>query len=309
MKILKIIGIVAGIHALFFLVVFANPGCSSTSKPQTAAAEPVKDTPPPAISLASYGAPAAPITASPIEQDTAAAPAFNPDAPATGGAIRYSPTRPNTTAAAALETAPVADVTPASTYTVAKGDSLWTIAKKNHLPVADLAGANNLRPSATLHLGQKLVIPSKAGATAQTGTEAVAPASAPAAVSSGAPATAPSEGGQTYTVKNGETLGQIAHRFHLSSGALGAANNITDPRLIRPGQVLTIPAKGQTTTKSRAVAHAPAAAPVAAPAPIQTIPTSTTPAEQDLDAGLKPASTGEVPVIKVEDGSSAAPKN
>ena len=38
MKILKIFGIVAGIHALAFLLILANPGCSSTSKPPPAPA-------------------------------------------------------------------------------------------------------------------------------------------------------------------------------------------------------------------------------------------------------------------------------
>jgi LysM repeat protein len=53
-------------------------------------------------------------------------------------------------------------VTPATTYTVARGDSLWSIAKRNHLSKADLAAANNLKLDASvLHVGQKLIIPSK----------------------------------------------------------------------------------------------------------------------------------------------------
>ena len=308
MKILKIIGIVAGIHALALLIIFANPGCSSTTKPQ-AVVEAPKETPPPSISLASYGTAPSPVTASPISADTPSAPAFNPDAPATGGAIRYSPTRPGSMAASALESQPVADVTPASTYTVTKGDSLWTIAKKNHIPVADLAGANNLRPSATLHLGQKVVIPSKAGSVPPP--EASAPAAGPSSAAPSsmgtAPASVPSEGGgMTYTVKNGETLGSIARKFHTTSSKLGVANNITDPRLIRPGQELTIPAA--SAGRSSGAGKTAAAKSVSTTPP--SIPTpANSPADQDLDAGLKPAPAGEVPVIKVEDSGSSPSKN
>ena len=36
MKILKIFGVVVGIHLFALLLIFANPGCSSTSKPPPA---------------------------------------------------------------------------------------------------------------------------------------------------------------------------------------------------------------------------------------------------------------------------------
>jgi Tol biopolymer transport system component/LysM repeat protein len=54
--------------------------------------------------------------------------------------------------------------------------------------------------------------------------------------------------GQTYVVKEGETLSEIARRFGISVKALAEANGITDPTLIRAGQVLIIPAPGPTPT-------------------------------------------------------------
>lgn len=45
----------------------------------------------------------------------------------------------------------------------------------------------------------------------------------------------------TYTVQPGDTLFQIAQRFGTTVQSLVQANNITDPDLIYPGQVLTIP--------------------------------------------------------------------
>jgi LysM repeat protein len=55
---------------------------------------------------------------------------------------------------------------------------------------------------------------------------------------------------QTYTVKPGETLSEIAARFGLSVQALADANGITNPALIRPGQVLIIPAPETMPTTS-----------------------------------------------------------
>ena len=170
MKILKIFGVVVGIHAFALILIFANPGCSSASKPapspsDTIAADASSATvvPPPALDPSPVSAAPAPDSSSPV--------------------IRFSPTRPGTAAANTLETAPVADITPATTYTVARGDSLWSVARKNHLTVSELASANNLKPGAPVRLGQKLIIPGKAPAgttpstveTADTNTPAPAP--------------------------------------------------------------------------------------------------------------------------------------
>jgi LasA protease len=47
---------------------------------------------------------------------------------------------------------------------------------------------------------------------------------------------------ETYTVQSGDTLGQIAARYGLALDALITANQITNPDLLYPGQVLIIPA-------------------------------------------------------------------
>lgn len=73
------------------------------------------------------------------------------------------------------------------------------------------------------------------GATAQvtpqpSPTVTAAPAASPTAIA-----------GRTYTVKSGDTLSAIAAKFATTVAALTAANNISDPRVIRVGQVLVIP--------------------------------------------------------------------
>jgi murein DD-endopeptidase MepM/ murein hydrolase activator NlpD len=68
----------------------------------------------------------------------------------------------------------------ATVHVVNKGDTLLSISRRNHVPVAELAKANHLDQSAKLSLGMKLTVP---GAK----TTAVAPA-APASVVVAAPA-------------------------------------------------------------------------------------------------------------------------
>lgn len=60
----------------------------------------------------------------------------------------------------------------------------------------------------------------------------------------------------TYTLRWGDTLGGVAKRFGVSTGALAAANGIRDPDRVRAGQVLRIPdATGGLAAVSRGRFH------------------------------------------------------
>jgi LysM repeat protein len=50
-----------------------------------------------------------------------------------------------------------------------------------------------------------------------------------------------SDGSKSYTVKNGDRLGDIAHAYGVSISKLVSHNGISNPNLIRSGQVLAIP--------------------------------------------------------------------
>jgi len=78
---------------------------------------------------------------------------------------------------------PVAAVAgPSSVHVVNHGDTLLSIARRNHVPVAELAKANNLDTSAKLSLGMKLTVPGAKSAAAAPVVQPVAPVQQVAAV-------------------------------------------------------------------------------------------------------------------------------
>ncbi len=304
MKILKIFGIVAGLHLFALVLIFANPGCSASSA-KTAA---------PVVNEGgdpfAYGSSTdAQLTPLPIELNEGGVVTSGPvpvlfgaDAPVASGG-RYSPTRPGTPAATALQPAPVTEVVSVSTYTVVRGDSLWSLAKKHNLTIAELAGANSIAPNAQLQLGQRLIIPAKSGVTMPVEEAKPQPAAQPAAQSP-APAAAGNGPQVLHVVKSGETLGAIARKYGTTVGEIATTNRITDPARIRPGLELVITGAKKTPA---AVSPAPSAAPATTVtprpaaesrptgAPVITLPAK----EEDLDAGLRPGR--DVPVIRIEE--------
>jgi murein DD-endopeptidase MepM/ murein hydrolase activator NlpD len=55
---------------------------------------------------------------------------------------------------------------PPSVHVVNRGDTLMSIAHRNHVPVAELAKVNSLDPNAKLKLGQKITVPGAKSAAA-----------------------------------------------------------------------------------------------------------------------------------------------
>lgn len=105
-------------------------------------------------------------------------------------------------------------------YTVQRGDTLYSIARRYNTTVEAIRAENSLS-SSFIYVGQVLRITPGPGA---------GPAETPA----------PGTGG-TYTVQRGDTLIGIARRFNTTVEALARANNLTPPYVIYVGQRLTIP--------------------------------------------------------------------
>jgi murein DD-endopeptidase MepM/ murein hydrolase activator NlpD len=76
-----------------------------------------------------------------------------------------------------------------SVHVVNHGDTLLSIARRNHVPVAELAKANKLEPSSKLRLGMKLTVPGAKIAAVAPVAQPVAVAAAQPAVASPPPAT------------------------------------------------------------------------------------------------------------------------
>lgn len=308
MKLLNVFGLVVGAHLAALTIIFATPGCRSSS----GKAKPSPDETALSGSDPSAVAPYA-STLSPEDLNAAV-----PVAPVPVSPVRQLPTRPE---AAPLPPPPAPEpAAPRATYTVAKGDSFWTISRKYGISVAELAAANQLAPSATLRVGQTLSVPAGTPAGAQpatkdtdaanvyevkpgdilgtiarkhgttvaalrtannlsgdnlrVGQKLVIPGNAvpPADLSTGgnsAPTPAPVAGAGTYTVVAGDTLGGIARRVGAKVGDLATLNTITDPAKLRVGQVLRLPAGASTPSPAPAPAPTPAPqAPAEAAAPV-----------------------------------------
>lgn len=133
--------------------------------------------------------------------------------PGTGQAAEATPL-PGAAPVAVPPTAVVSQVT----YTVQAGDNLSGIAAQFGITWQELAAANNIQaPNYTIYRGQKLVIP---------GVSATPVPAAPQ---------------KTHVVAAGETLYSIAVQYGTTVQAIMAANQMTNPDLIRVGQEIVIP--------------------------------------------------------------------
>lgn len=98
--------------------------------------------------------------------------------------------------------------------TIQPGDTLWDLAVQYGTTVENLAAWNNISNPNLIYAGEQLRI--LQGDSAGNGTSGV------------------------YTVQSGDTLWGIAQRFGTTVSALAAANEIANPDLIYPGEVLQI---------------------------------------------------------------------
>lgn len=138
----------------------------------------------------------------------------------------------------------------ATEHVIVKGDTFGGLAKKYHVTLKALTGANpGVQPS-RLKIGQKITIPrpsstASAGAASTTGDASAA-------------------GGEiVHVVKSNDTLWALAKKYGVSQNAIKSANGLRTSSL-KVGQKLKIPAKNGGGLSP---APAPVLEPVPAPAP------------------------------------------
>lgn len=242
MKIWSVFSVVILFHVAILGLLLIQPGCQ-TSK---------QEAPDPSLT-ASSRAPAQPAPA----RETALDPAFNSgiaQPAATSGRSLSAPTRPTGTTRTTPDTGvlqpvlePVQDSLslPAASreYTVAKGDTLSGIARKQGVSLNDLLAANGLSRSATIYVGQVLLVPAPRS-TDQTASPEIEHA------------------GREYVVAKGDTLSGIAARAGVSVKTLKSLNGLTSDTIF-VGQKLALPeSAGSISTPLSAPPPAAAATPL-----------------------------------------------
>jgi cell wall-associated NlpC family hydrolase/transposase-like protein len=155
-------------------------------------------------------------------------------------------------------------------YMVREGDMLREIAERYGTSAQSIIGANRLQNPDMLLVGEHLLIPGYAAAE-RAAEEILAPiraASAARAVMSSRSGERPAPASRTYTVREGDTLRDIAQRFGLTPLAIAQANGLEAPYMLQIGMQLTIPGGGSPAPAAAPAAPAPRPAPAAAaPAP------------------------------------------
>ena len=147
-----------------------------------------------------------------------------------------APTETATPAATATVTpmpteTPTATRTPTpvlETHEVQRGDTLLFIALRYNVTVEEITRLNRISESATLNIGQELLIPPPRVALVRDGNRL------PPQI--------------VYIIESGDTLSSIAYDHGTTVGAITGANPTVDLDLIFPGQEIVVPLSTPTAT-------------------------------------------------------------
>jgi LysM repeat protein len=137
-------------------------------------------------------------------------------------------------------------------YTVKSGDTLSGIANRHGVTTKELANLNDIDNPDQIVVGQKLVLPAYAERKAGGSSETRRPK--------------PAGPGETYVVRAGDTLSEIARDFGTTIAAIKRANNLSGNKIL-VGQELTVPGG-----ESRPQRSSPPPAEEPAPAPTTRAP-------------------------------------
>lgn len=107
-----------------------------------------------------------------------------------------------------------------STYIVQQGDTLYSISDKFNITVEELQEINNISNPNLIYPGEILKIPTNKNKKSKS--------------------VSPKQYIRTYIVQQGDTLYSIANKFHTTVENILKINNILNPNLIYPGEILKI---------------------------------------------------------------------
>jgi len=234
MKLTKIFGIVLSLHVGVVLLVMFQPGCQTGGKKDKAN-----------VATEDKGTEVSESFNSGIKLDKA-----NADTPSVLNEFR-EPTRPIAgelfvpVENGKVEAIPLPSVDKTSTplvneinlvpdnlsvYVITKGDTLWGVARKHNLTLAELLSSNpGLTKNSRLKIGQEIMM--SKSQTSNLGSD----------LQSNEPTATIPVGSTTYIVKSGDSLTKIARMHGISLSSLMIANNMNGGTIIKLGQVITIP--------------------------------------------------------------------
>ncbi len=166
--------------------------------------------------------------------------------PALGTPLAPKPNAPKPeTPAAKTASAPVSKT---NAYHVQTGDTLTKIAAVHGVAVSDLEEANGIKIGAILKPNQVLTIPPAKPAPKPAAPAIVQDSKKAAFLASKGESTptvsaTANSATRSYTVAKGDTPTSIAKKFGMNSDELMKLNKIDDPKKMKLGQTLKIPAK------------------------------------------------------------------
>ena len=139
-------------------------------------------------------------------------------------------------------------------YTVMRGDTLYSIARLCRSSVGAMARANRLADTRAIEVGQRLIVPGRSASVPAFRRE-VNDEPPPAA------RTRPPREPPGYRMERGDTLYSLARWARVSLRALLAANPGIDPRRIEAGDLVRLPEGARDPAPGRARERRPARPP------------------------------------------------
>jgi membrane-bound lytic murein transglycosylase D len=111
------------------------------------------------------------------------------------------------------------------THRVRSGENLGTISRKYRVSIHDIAGVNKIKNRHKIKVGQVLTIPVRGAKVSYSSVSSTRPSGTTK---------------ETYTVRRGDTLGQIAESYRIQARQIRSWNGIKYGEYIHPGQKIIL---------------------------------------------------------------------